>query len=616
MEDGGGCPHDDLVVEDGMAMCTACGVVVDGLDISAQDGLEYFDAPGARPGGAGSRQQAGSQVRICERAADTAVHALGDRSVAQRARLRADVRRIADVLRMPAHVVPRLEALANATLAANPQRGFGARALEINIGALACALARQEGLPLLIAEVARACRCHAAIIGRCMARLTRTLGGAPPAEGGRPDSPAHGAGPAAAECAALGGAAQPDALADASAARPCAAPRAPASCAPLAPVVDPAALVPQIAQRLREAGAGVAPRAHEWHATCARARTLLLIARASSLVEGRHPAHLAAAAVLVAASEAGAPAPADVAAGALGIGVKTLRLRIHELVEAALRLVASLPALGATPNPQAAGGALALSACGAHPSGAAAARAKRPREPAASARRGRQRRAPGYLSAAALGLGGPASLYCSLEFICDNAQLLIGAMAAKRAAAAGPPAAAAPEPTAGRAESAAAPLTVASPPAFAVASARRLESESRVRRAEARIALARGEAPAAPRSEPASEAAGGAALAAGCDGERQLDAVDVAVERLLLGGVSPARLRNGLGTSRTADGRAALSAAARADREAERAGGSGGAGRSEGDEAELDEGDDDEEVCAMLRTAAEVEALRPLYAAL
>lgn len=65
--EGWGCRHDDRVEEDGMAICTACGTVVDGLGTYAED-----RAPGARPGGAGSLQPAGAQVQAREGAADAA----------------------------------------------------------------------------------------------------------------------------------------------------------------------------------------------------------------------------------------------------------------------------------------------------------------------------------------------------------------------------------------------------------------------------------------------------------------------------------------------------------------------------------------------------------------
>lgn len=715
-----GCVHAELVVEEGMSMCTLCGAVVEGVDFFAEDGAEFFEMPSARPGGVSTRQPIGTRVRTSESAAHTAVLSLGDRSSDLRARLRADVRRISDVLRLPQHVVPRLEALATAALAANTQGRFGSRAIEISIGALACALARQEGLPLPIVEAARACNCHAIIISRAMGRLARTLGiaSAAAASGQSCVGPApepsllHGAdGPTAQQAAhaAPGGTVAPnDAL--------------------LVPVVDPATLVADIAQKLAREGACVPRQQNAWHAICTHARTLLSIGRASSLYEGRRPAHLAAAAVLIAASEAGVAAPADAAAAALGVGVKTLRLRIHELVAAALRLVAPLPAAvtaaasaagaageraNAPGSEGDAGDAAGSETAAAQPSGpgdesadgygGTAAGCGGDARKRGARKRGRDGggRAPpvserqGYFAAAAAasgrGQGGLArarpSALCSFGFVCMHAHVLLGAAKAREAAAGAAAAAAAAAGGAARctgeaAAAAAAEAGAASeaagpagpvappphapgsalagalaapplppPPSFAAACARRAESERRVRSAQLRIARAHGEAaraalgsalgdvrqdppdPPDPRRCPVGPDLARTPVRPRPEDSPERgpsDAVDVAVERLLLSGVPAARLCEGLGTSRLSDGSALLSAAVRADEEAERAGtgrqhahsfgalpAGGGAGEGQAAEGEeLGDADDDEEVRAMVRTAAEVEVLRPFYDAL
>ncbi|KAJ1621655.1 hypothetical protein T492DRAFT_1068172 [Pavlovales sp. CCMP2436] len=138
-------------------------------------------------------------------------------------------------------------------------------------------------------------------------------------------------------------------------------------------------------------------------------------------------------------------------------------------------------------------------------------------------------------------------------------------------------------------------LSLAPPPAFATLGARRAESERRVHAAQARIAAAHVGAAGGPSSALALLPA---------------DEVDVAVERLLLSGVSAAALCGGLGTTRTRDGAALIAAAAYANLAAERA---PIAPERYSSSVELTEADDDEEVAKAVRSPAEVDALRAVY---
>lgn len=606
-----------------MTMCMACGVILERVSLIAAE--EYIALPSARECGPTTGRRTGSRVLIGEASAHTAVLSLGDRACTLRARLREMVRRVADLVRLPPQIVPRLEALASAALAANSKSRYGEAAIGVTIGALACALARQEGLPLLIAEVAHACGCRAITIGRRMARLARTPGGAPSDTGSDTGSddgcdadvdarapavraPAKSPGGALASPAMRAAAPSSDVCGDTAP-----APRRPVGTLRV-PSVDPASLVAQTAQRLAAAGACSPAHARDWHGICERARTLLLIGRASSLVEGRHPLHLAAAAVLVSASEAAAAPTAERAAAALAIGANALRARIRELVGAALRLVAVLHASAAHSS-----AALA---------DAAPARGFRAADPrAARGARGRKRaRDVGYFSmAAAAALPPGCATPFSFAFVCEHAPLLLRALAqntpAVRAAGTGAARSSGPG-----AEPATVELAIAPPPAFLAASVQRDKCDSRVHAAQARLALAAtsaGTAAADCGNAGPCAREGDASVARCARHERaapaRLDAVDVAVERLLLAGVPPEALIliSAKGRRGARDGAALIYAAAAADAAAQREHGARVAPHVErAEREELSEAEDDDEVRAALRSVREVEGLRPLHLAL